>query len=471
MKSDAKRSVLWSGIQNVANQGIHFIITIIIARLLTPEDYGLIAMLAIFFGLAQAFIDSGLTGALIQKKDCAEKDYNSVFIFSLAVSIVLYAFLYICAPLIAKLYNNDLLIDLSRVYLSSLVINAIGIVPMTIMQKELQFKEFAYITTIINVFSGFVAIIAAYFGLAYWALVFQILLTSTLSTIAYFIKTKWKPTFIFSSESFKSMISYGFPVMLTSIVHAIYNNVYSLVIGAKYDSRELGLYNRAYSFASIVPTTFSNFTMRAMFPILARIQDDKNELNRRILNMLHLSLYVVVPVNFYLIFNSSDLVRIVLGNQWLELVPYLQLLSVACISYVFTNLHMTTFKTIGKTRSLFFSEIIRKIMGILVIIFTVPYGVLVMVYGLLVYSIVDVIVSSYFLNKCIDVGILNQLKAAFTPFLFSSFAGLTCRLLSSLIMHQLVRFVVCGLVFAGVYIILSVVFKEQGIKFLKNYFK
>lgn len=471
MKSDAKRSVLWSGIQNVANQGIHFIITIIIARILTPEDYGLIAMLAIFFSLAQAFIDSGLSGALIQKKECTEKDYNSVFIFALVVSSLLYAILFLCAPLIAKLYNNDLLIDLSRVYLLCLVINAIGIVPMTIMHKDLQFKQFAYITTFIHIFSGVVAIIAAYCGMAYWALVFQILITSVLSTIAYFVRTKWKPTFSFSLDSFKSMISYGFPVMLTSIVHAIYNNLYSLVIGAKYNSKELGLYNRAFSFATLVPSTFSNFTMRAMFPVLSRVQDNRDELREKVLEMIHLSMYVVVPVNVYLMFNSNDVILIMLGEKWLELVPYLAILCVSCMSYIFTNIHMTTFKIIGKTKNLFISETVRKVLGLIVIVITVPHGVLIMVYGLLIYSIIDIFVSALFLNYCLPVGVINQIKESATPVLFSLCAGTSCWLLGSLIDNLYVRFVIGILAYMGVYISLSFFFKERGIAFLKNYFK
>lgn len=471
MKSDAKRSVLWSGIQSIANQGLHFIITVIIARILTPEDYGLIAMLTIFFALAQAFIDSGLSGALIQKKGCTERDYNSVFVFGLVVSIVLYTILFFCAPIIAKLYHNELLIKLSRVYLFSLVINAIGIVPMTIMYKHLQFESYAYITTIINLISGITAIVMAYCGLAYWALVFQIIISTSLSTIAYYIKTKWKPTFTFSIDSFRIMISYGFPVMLTSIVHAIYNNTYSLVIGAKYESRELGLYNRSYSFSSLVPTMFSNFTMRAMFPVLTKSQNDVNILRKKVLEMLHLSLYVVVPVNVYLIFNSSVIIPIVLGEKWLDLCPYLTILCVSCLSYLYTNIHMTIFKTLGKTKSLFLSETIRKIVGLVFVVVTAPHGVMVMVYGLLFYSIVDVLISSIFIEKCINIGVLNQMKVSFTPLLFSLISGGFCLLVNMVSMNLYIRLISGLIVFATSYMVLSVLTKETGFQFVKNYFK
>ena len=472
MNSDAKRSILWSGIQNIANQGIHFVITVIIARLLKPEDYGLVAMLSIFYALAQAFIDSGLTGALIQKKDCTEKDYNSVFIFVVTISSILYIILFLCAPLIAQMYHNDTLIIISRVYLTCLVINALGVVPMTIMHKDLQFKQFAYITTTINLIAGVIAIILAYCGLAYWALVTQILITSALSTISYYVKTKWIPTFLFSVESFKSMISYGFPVMLTSIVHAIYNNLYSLVIGAKYNSTELGFYNRSYSFASIVPTTFSNFTMRAMFPILIRIQDNLNELRGKVLDMLHHSLYVVVPINVYLIFNTKDIIKIVLGNNWLELSPYLTILSISCISYIYTNMHMSTFKTIGKTKNLFVSECVRKVLGLITILITTPLGIMTMMNGLLAYAILDILISAYFLNKCIKIGILNQIKVSVTPILFSISAGLSAWFIASMIPHQLfLRFILSILTFGGTYILLSILFKEKSVIFIKNYFK
>ena len=471
MKSDAKRSVLWSGIQNIAHQGVNFIITIIIARILTPEDYGLVAMLTIFFALAQAFIDSGLSGALIQKKDCTEKDYNSVFVFAVGVAILLYLILFICAPLIAKLYNNDLLVSLSRVYLFSLVINAIGIVPMTIMHKNLEFKEYAYITIGIDLLAGGTAVVAAYAGMAYWALVFQIIVSSSLSTLAFFIATKWKPSFVFSIGSFKEMISFGFPVMLTSIVHAIYNNIYSLVIGAKYESKELGLYNRAYTFSNLIPMTFSNFSMRAMFPVLARIQDNTEELKKKVLEMLHLSLFVVVPINVYLAFNCHDVIKIVLGEKWLDLVPYFTILCVACLSYVYTNLHMTVFKTIGKTRNLFISETVRKALGLGTIAITAPFGVLIMVYGLLIYSIVDVLISSFFLYHSFSISVASQIKESITPVLFSCTAGALCWLVASLLSGLYLRFLLCSLVFWGGYALLSVIFKERGLVFLMNYFK
>ena len=187
--------------------------------------------------------------------------------------------------------------------------------------------------------------------------------------------------------------------------------------------------------------------------------------------MLHLSLYVVVPVNVYLIFNCNDVILIVLGEKWISLVPYLAILCISCISYVYTNLHMTTFKTIGKTKNLFISETVRKSIGLFVIVITIPHGVMVMVYGLLAYSVLDVVVSSFFLNHCIAVGVVNQIKAATTPVLFSLASGGMCWILSFAFPDIYVRIVINIFTFAGIYTLLSIIFKEQGISFLKNYFK
>ena len=267
------------------------------------------------------------------------------------------------------------------------------------------------------------------------------------------------------------MISFGFPVLLTAIVHAVYNNLYSLVIGAKYNSKTLGVFNRAYSFATLVPTAFSNFTMRAMFPVLSRVQDNREDLKKKVLEMIHLSLYVVIPINFYLIFNCFDVVYILLGEKWLELVPYLTVLCVSGIAYLYTNIHTTTFKVIGKTNILFISETIRKVLGFIVIIVTVPHGVMVMVYGLLAYSILDILISAVFLNYCLPVGVINQIKESATPVIFSLIAGSCCYLLSGILDFLYLRFILCILIYAVVYIILSVAFRERGIIFIKNYFK
>lgn len=471
MKSEAKKSVFWSGIQNVATHGINFVITIIVARILTPEDYGVIAMLAVFYAIAQAFIDSGLGSALIQKQNCTEKDYNSVFLFSVIVSIFLYFVLFVSAPLIARIFNNNLLISISRVYLFSLVINAVGIVPMTIMQKELRFKNFAVISLITSIVGGVLAVIMAYCGFAYWALVYQALLSTLLTSIACFVITKWKLSFKFDYTSMKSMISYGFPVMLTSLLQAVYNNVYSFVIGARYTSRDLGLYNRAYSYSSTFPINFSNFSMRAMFPVLSKTQGEVKELKDSVLNMLHMSLYVIVPINLYFVFNSVDIVRVTLGEKWINLSPFLSILSIGCISYIYTNMHICTFKVIGETKTLFLSELLRKISGIVVLIITVPFGVTVMVYGSLVFSVIDVLISIFFINSRMGIGIVDHVKASFTPFFFSVISGAICILISLMITNLFTRFFTCIALFFLSYLFLSYIFKDKGLIFVINYFK
>jgi O-antigen/teichoic acid export membrane protein len=471
MNNDAKRSVFWSGIQNVASHGINFLITIVIARLLTPEDYGLIAMLSVFYAVAQAFVDSGLGSALIQKKECTERDYNSVFFFSVIIAFILYIVLYLCAPLIARLYNNELLINISRVYLLSLVINAVGIIPMNKMQKNLLFKQFALISFGSSITGGVIAIVMAYRGMAYWALVFQTLSSTLLSTILYYVFSKWRPTLSFDFSSMKEMISFGFPVMLTSLLQAVYNNIYSLVIGARYTSRDLGLYNRAYSYGSTIPINFSNFSMRAMFPVLSKAQKNHEGLRDSIYNMLHMSMFVIIPINVYFVFNSLDIVRITLGEKWMELAPYLSILSIGSVSYVITNMHICAFKVVGKTKNLFVSELIRKIVGIIVLLLTVPYGVRIMIYGSLIFSFIDTIISTLYLKKCVCVTMWGQIKAIYSPVLFSIVAGIGSIVTGQFMTELYLRFITCLVLFFSIYFIMALLFKDKGLSFVRNYFK
>ena len=471
MKSEAKRSVFWSGIENLTTRGINFLITIIIARLLTPEDYGLVAMLSVFYAVAQAFIDSGLGSALVQKKDCTQKDYNSVFLFSVSIAVLLYIILFTSAPLIARLYHNELLIKMSRVYLFSLVISSVGIVPQTIMQKDLRFKDFALISFVASGTSGVVAIILAYLGMEYWALVFQTLITATIATVIYYIKSKWRPTFYIDIDSIKSMLSYGVPVMMSALLQAVYNNIYSLVIGAKYTSRDLGLYNRAYSYSSTVPINFSNFSMTAMFPVLAKGQNSIDSLQNVISDMLHMSFFVVLPINMYIVFNASDIVSVTLGMRWIELVPFLIILSIGTMSYVFTNMHNCVFKVTGKTKPLFASELTRKMAGVLVLILTVPYGVEVMVYGALGFAVLDYLISSLFLKKFVGIGLLIQIKSVITPLLFSLLSGLVCLCFSTFVDRLYMRFTLCTFAFFICYLLLAYIFKDKGLSFIRHFFK
>ena len=235
-------------------------------------------MQGVFFAISNAFIDCGLEGALIQKKVCTRADENSAFLFSTTISITLYLLLFVAAPVIEEFYETPNLGKVLRVSALVLMINAVGIVPRSLLQRQLRFKELAVATTSITFISGLVAMAMAYNGYAYWALVGQTLLAAMLTNIAYYAYSRWWPALQFSSESFRQLITFGLPMMFTALVNAVYSNLYSLIIGKQYNARQLGLYNRAENYSSYVSYNMSDLSMRALYPILSRVQDDLEQL-------------------------------------------------------------------------------------------------------------------------------------------------------------------------------------------------
>ena len=224
MKGDAHRSLLWSGVQQFVVFGIQFALGIVLARLLSPYDFGVVAMQGVFFAISNAFIDCGLEGALIQKKVCTRADENSAFLFSTTISITLYLLLFVAAPVIEEFYETPNLGKVLRVSALVLMINAVGIVPRSLLQRQLRFKELAVATTSITFISGLVAMAMAYNGYAYWALVGQTLLAAMLTNIAYYAYSRWWPALQFSTESFRQLITFGLPMMFTALVNAVYSN-------------------------------------------------------------------------------------------------------------------------------------------------------------------------------------------------------------------------------------------------------
>ena len=471
MKGDAHKSLLWSGIQQFVTFGIQFAIGVVLARLLNPYDFGVVAMQGVFFAVSNAFIDCGLEGALIQKKECTKADENSAFIFSTGISIALYVLLFLGAPVIAEYFHIPILCKIIRFSALGLVINAVGIVPRSLLQRQLRFKELALVSTTISFLAGVVALWMAYNGYAYWALVGQSLLVAALSNIAYYVYTKWWPAFKFSMDSFRQLISFGLPMMFTALVHAVYNNLYSLVIGRQYNASQLGLYNRASNFSGYVSYNLSDMSMRALYPLLSRVQDDFAQLKVAALRILHASAFIAIPINVFLMVNARDIIRILLTDKWLEMAPLMQILCASSLAYVVSNLHFNLFKAIGRTNILFICELIKKILGIIVLLVTFRYGLLVMVQGILAYSILNILISAWFVYRFMGITLMDQVKQVHIVTLTALIPVVVCFLLSWLVDNLYLRFVLSFISYFAIYGLLGLLVKDKAIDFLMGYFK
>lgn len=471
MKGDAHNSLLWSGIQQFVVFGIQFAVGIVLARLLNPYDFGVVAMQSVFFAISTAFIDCGFEGALIQKKECTKTDENSAFIFSASISVGLYLILFFGAPVIEEFYHTPNLGKVLRVSALVLMINAVGIVPRSLLQRQLRFKDLAVASTSISLFSGVVAMFMAYNGYAYWALVGQTLLAAALMNMAYYLYSRWWPTWHFSIESFRYLFAFGLPMMFTSLVHAVYNNLYSLVIGKRFNAWQLGLYNRAENYSGYVSYNLSDMSMRALYPLLSRVQDDLAKLKEGALRILHASAFFVIPINVFLMVKAEDLIRIVLTEKWLEMAPLMQVMCISSMAYVVSNLHFNLFKAIGKTQILFICELINKILGVLALLITFRFGLLVMVWGLLVYAFINILISSLFVYRFMAITLIDQMREVHMVALNAMIALMACWLSGLVIDNLYLRFGLSFVVFFAVYALLAWIEKDKAIDFLKGYFQ
>lgn len=471
MRGEAHRSLLWSGIQQFVTFGIQFAVGIVLVRILEPYDYGLVAMQGVFFAISGAFIDFGLEGALIQKKTCTKLDLNTAFIFSLTMSLAMYVLLFFAAPLIAEFYHAPILSKMLR--FSSLVFffHAIGLAPIALLQRKLRFKGLAIATTSVALFSGIVALYMAYVGYAYWSLIGQNLMNAALLTFVCVIYARWRPMWKFSMESFRHLVSFGMPMLFTSLVYAVYNNLYSLVIGRYFTPRQLGLYDRANNYSGYVSYNLSDMSMRALYPLLSRAQDDFIQLKESALRILHTSVFIVVPINIFLFVKAEDIICILLTEKWVEMAPLMQVMCISSMAYVVANLHINLFKTIGRTQILFFCELIKKILGILILLITFQYGLMEMVWGLLVYATLSILTSSWFVWYFIGMTLQDQGRQVYMVVVNALIPILSCFLIGSLFGNIYLRLGLSVVAYFSIYGILAWLEKDKAIDFLMGYFK
>ncbi len=424
VKEQATNSVIWSAIERFSVQGIQFLLSIIVTRLLVPEDYDVIAMLSIFMAVAQTFIDGGFANALIQKKEKREEDFSTVFYFNIAVSAVLYLALFAGSPYIAAFFKMPLLMDVTKVFGLTLIINSFGIVQQARMTIALDFKRQAYASLIAVVVSGLVGIWMAYSGYGVWALVYQALLSNLLRVLCVWIFSRWMPRLEFSLQSFRELFGFGSKLLLSTLLHTIYTNLYTLIIGKFFARGELGYYNRAFTIAQFPSINITNVIVRAVYPIQCRLQDDMEQLRDLFLKYMRMSCYVIFPVMLGLCALAEPLVKLILTDIWLPMVPMLQLLCIAFMWDPVMRINHNMLNVKGRSDYFLYAEIIKKIVAFAILIASIPFGVVVMCAGLILYSVADIIIIVYYSRKLTGITLMQQARALLPVMLLTgSMAG------------------------------------------------
>lgn len=466
IQQQATKSVFWSAIERFSVQGVQFLLSLIVARILLPTDYGLIAMLGIFMAIAQTFIDSGFVNALIQKKDRSDVDYSTVFYFNIVQSVVLYLLLYVSAPYISVFYEEEALVSIIRVVGLTLIINSFGIVQQVKMTILLDFKRLAVASLCSVIVSGSIGVWMAYAGFGAWALVYQSLLNNLLRVVLIWVFSGWKPLLCFSMESFRGLFSFGSKLLLSTLLHTFYTNLYTLIIGKKFSAGELGFYNRAFTLAQFPSSNLTNVIVRAVYPIQCRLQDDPEQLNRIFLKYMRMACFLIFPVMIGLCALAEPLVRLVLTDKWLPAVPLLQILCVAYMWDPVMKINHNMLNVKGRSDYFLFAEIFKKIIAFTIMFATIPFGVKVMCSGLILYAFADMGIIMFYCKKLTNIGFGQQVKTLLPVVLLSFTMGLGVYVVTLLPLSLYGQLIV-GILSGGCYYLaVSYLFRFQELQIL-----
>lgn len=410
LKDKTVKGVIWSSIDRFSAQGIQFVFSILIARLLLPEDYGVIAMLGIFMAVSQTFIDSGFGSALIRKIDRTETDFSTVFYFNIAVASVFYVILFFCAPAIANFYDTPLLEPVTKVVALNLIINSLSGIHNAKLSIAIDFKSRAKISIITTLLTGAVGLWMAYAGYGVWALVVQNLFSSVLRTVMLWIIVKWHPQLVFSWKSFKELFSFGSKLLASALLDTLYNNIYTLVIGKVFSPSTLGVYSKASALAEFPSSNITGVLQGVTFPVLSTIQNEEERLADAYKRFLKLSAFVVFPLMVGLSAVANPFIRLVLTDKWEGAIILLQIICFALMWYPIHAINLNILQVKGRSDYFLKLEIIKKVQGVLFIVVTVPMGIVAMCWGKVISSLISLIWNTHYTKKLIGYGYFAQMK-------------------------------------------------------------
>jgi teichuronic acid exporter len=410
LKAKALRALLWSFLERVGQQGIQFVISIVLARLLVPEQFGLIAMLSIFMAVAQSFIDSGFGSALIQKADTTYLDECSVFYFNILVGCLFAGLLCLAAPGIALFYHTPILVPLTRLLSLNLVIGSFGIIQATLLTKRLDFKAQMKVSLIATLVSGAVGIFMAYRGYGVWSLVMQSLGGNFLRTLLFWLLLPWRPAWLFSITSLRCMFGFGSKLLFSGLLNTIFENLYLVIIGRTFSAVDLGFYARAKGIQQLPTQNICSTVGRVTFPLFSAMQDNEARLKHALRQALTTLAMVNFPLAVGLALVARPLVLTLLTDKWVPCVPYLQLLCLAEMLYPLHAINLNVLKAQGRSDLFFRLEVIKKGLVIVAIVVTYRWGILAMIVGQMVNSCISYYLNTHYTGKLVDYPVTEQIR-------------------------------------------------------------
>ncbi len=461
IKTQAIKGTAWSAIEKFSLLGIQFILQIVLARLLVPSDYGIVAMLAIFIALSNTFIDCGFSSFLIQNQKRTETDFSTAFYFNFGASLICYGILFVAAPYIAKFYNTPILTSVTRVLTLSLPLSALGTINRTKLQINIDFKTQTKATLTSVMSSGIIGIILAYKGFGVWALVTQMLLNSIFNTILLFILIKWFPKEKFSISSFKKMFSFGVKLLFSSVLDTFYLNIYPMILGKFYSAHNLGVFTRAYQFAVMPTSVFIGIFSRVVFPLLSKVNNDLDKMVQIHRKYLRITTAIFVPIVLGLGAVAKPLIIVLLGEKWIESIPLLQILCFACIFDTVININTQALLAKGCTNLVLKINFVKKTFAFIILFASLKFGLIVVCLGKVLYEQVSTIITIYYAKKVLNLGYFRQIKDILPICIVSVISVFTAYIVTFFQIDNLLKLIVAIPLAIIVYILLAYVFKFE----------
>lgn len=471
VKQHVVLNLIWRFAERCGAQGVNFFVSIILARLLAPEDYGLIALVTVFTTVLNVFVDSGMANALIQKKDADDVDFSSVFYFNFVVCVLLYGVMYIASPWIATFYHKPELVGIVRVLSLTLVISGIKNVQQAYVSRNMLFKKFFYSTLGGTIFSAIVGIVLAYKGYGVWALVAQQLSNLCLDTAILWVNVKWRPKLVFSRTRLKGLLSFGWKLLVSALLDSVYNNLRQLVIGKMYTSSDLAFYNKGKQFPNMIMTNINSSIDSILLPTMSKVQDSQKQVKNMTRRAIKTSTYIMAPLMMGLAFTASSVVQLILTDKWMACVPYMRIF---CVSFMFYPLHtanLNAIKAMGRSDLFLKMEIVKKLIGITLLFLTMRQGVMVMAYSLLISSFLSQIINSWPNKRLLNYGYLEQLKDILPSIVLAVIMGVSILLIETLEFTTVLMLAVQIIVGMIIYVGISVVLKYEPFLYLWSVIK
>lgn len=418
------KNFIWKFAERCGAQLVTFIVSIILARILTPEDYGMVALVTVFTTILQVFVDSGLGTALIQKKEADDLDFSSVFYFNFIVCLILYMVMFIAAPYIAKFYEAPVLTPVVRVISLTIVFSGIKGIQQAYVSRNMLFKKFFFSTIGGTIFSAILGITMAYAGAGIWAIVVQQVSNTAIDTLILWIIVKWRPKKMFSIDRLKTLLSFGWKMLVSALLETGYNNLRSLIIGKMYTSTDLAYYNQGNRFPATIVNNINSSIDSVLLPTMACEQENVERVKSMTRKSIKISIYIMAPLMIGLAVCAEPIVRLILTSKWLPCVPYLRIF---CITYMFYPIHtanLNAIKAMGRSDLFLKLEIVKKIVGMTLLLITMKMGVMVMALSLLVSTLTSMIINSWPNKSLLGYSFKEQMRDIFTSIFISIVMGI-----------------------------------------------